>query len=511
MVKFFLLIFASALLSTKLFSQSLLWKISGSFTEASVAILINSNDDIFVVTFASCISLSTDGDVNWAYQPIVAGTIKNAILTKDESKIILFGYTSDIFGLKPFIASVDTSNGSLVASTYIDSIIMDDFDQFNGFSLVEDTIGNFFTAYKSGSKMIVMKFDSNLNFVTEKILPYSGWNDNYQMLYTKTGKLLLKETENSYSEEIIRSIDFENNIFNWILSIPSREDAIFSEGLNNEYFFAGGKKDGIVNPYMCKVIDHDTSAQLIWEKELDANYGHFFSCNYDSIADAVLALANYPYPSAGDLLVAKFLSSDGTIVWEKKYTLEKTLAADATIDKLGNIYATGLYHSSTSTTGSDIFLASYDATGEPSFQYYDGYCGGNDGGELIAIDGENNIIICGHSAEWCSAPNYLTILKYQGQIATFEENDISNADCEIKLIPNPIHLSTTINFCGNDILLDGTIELRNTLGKVIKTIVKNKNENYKNIEMENLESGLYILSIFLGTKKPVTFKLIKSI
>ena len=54
-------------------------------------------------------------------------------------------------------------------------------------------------------------------------------------------------------------------------------------------------------------------------------------------------------------------------------------------------------------------------------------------------------------------------------------------------------------------------KLRNTLGKVIKTIVKNKNENYKNIEMENLESGLYILSIFLGTKKPVTFKLIKSI
>lgn len=240
--------------------------------------------------------------------------------------------------------------------------------------------------------------------------------------------------------------------------------------------------------------------------------GYFMS---DSITFGATTLVNDTTDGSSDIYIVSY-DTGGNVAWAKSAggdTLEsgQRIATDA----YGNCYLTGYFTGNfisfgtitllnTNTGTADMFVASYDASGNTAWAKS---TGGNDTdvGVGIGLDAngagyvlgwyQSASIDFGNTTLLNTNPGSADMYLAKFDIATgIENSENKNA---ISVFPNPSTGIISISF--EKIIRDGIIEVLNIFGEVI--LAENiANESKEEINLRGISNGIYFVKVFDGEK-----------
>lgn len=169
---------------------------------------------------------------------------------------------------------------------------------------------------------------------------------------------------------------------------------------SNDYgYIIGYNNIGLT--YTCPYVVQVTSSGTFgWEKRITGpsadQYG--VAAAIDS-TDHIYVLNEDRTGTYGsyDVSVCKMNASDGSFDLTVKLGTSRTdQAKDIVVDSDDNMYIIG-HHYTDSTDRNDIFILRLNANGTLGWALRIKISGGNDFGEGIALDGNGNVVFCGHS------------------------------------------------------------------------------------------------------------------
>lgn len=287
---------------------------------------------------------------------------------------------------------------------------------------------------------------------------------------------------------------------------------------------------GYGDMYLAK---YDTAGNIIWAKSAggsnieyatsvstDANgnvyvLGSFLSPNitFDSIT------LNNTTTNSFDMYLTKY-DSGGNILWAKNpIGSSDDIGKSVSIDSFGNIYVAGSFYSPTLTFSSvilsnvgnsDLFLASYDMTGNVLWAQSAGGID-HDFPECISVDAIGTIYLAGGFTSPTlsfgsftlnnNGNNAIFITKLEGIIGIDELIHEKN----ISIYPTPFSVQTTLQT--DKFFKNATLTVYNSFGQTVKQI-KNINGQTVILLRDNLASGLYFVRLTEDNKTIATDKLV---
>ncbi len=191
-----------------------------------------------------------------------------------------------------------------------------------------------------------------------------------------------------------------------------------------------------------------------------------------------------------------------------------SIASDIAVDSQGNSYITGGSDNS-NLYNYDIATLRYDNSGRQEWvQRFNGPTNGDDNGEAIAIDNQNNIIVTGSCGDRINHGSKIVVVKYsQSQTSIVDDaHDVPSLMQLNPAYPNPFNSSTMLSFFnpgGNEML----IEIFNITGQRIRTFETTNSISgsvYWNAQDDygsNIASGVYYARAKSGDKSS-TVKLV---
>lgn len=107
--------------------------------------------------------------------------------------------------------------------------------------------------------------------------------------------------------------------------------------------------------------------------------------------------------------------------------------------------------------------------------------------------------------------NALYVVDLNGSIYKIIDNTLSineNTLDSISIYPNPASRILHVDFSNNLHSLSADIKIYDIQGKLIKSILKDKNDTFTSVEISNMKSGFYIVKINSEDDKEITKKLV---
>ncbi|MBA4311311.1 MAG: hypothetical protein C0417_01655 [Chlorobiaceae bacterium] len=204
-------------------------------------------------------------------------------------------------------------------------------------------------------------------------------------------------------------------------------------------FDYGGKIDLVATNYNryspsdIETIQYNLDGGFLWQQRLSDGFENSYDFGTSIAVDesANVIVAGYSSGTTSyDYVILKY-DSIGNMLWKNIYDGESKkddLAYDVAVDKVGNIYVTGL--STGSNTRSDFATVKYSSDGEQKWAVrWNGEINGDDRPVAIAIDKLDNIYVCGFSTgtdtsydivvvKYDSSGNNLFTVSYHGPYHT---------------------------------------------------------------------------------------------
>ncbi len=144
---------------------------------------------------------------------------------------------------------------------------------------------------------------------------------------------------------------------------------------------------------------------LLWEKLYNGSATYITSSGFcvavDSAGNVAITGVSRDLNGIGDYYTAKYASSDGTLLWERRYNgpaNRSDAGYSAAVDGLGNVVVTGR---SQNATNYDYYTAKYAAADGALLweKRYNGPANGSDAAYSVAADSAGNVVVTGQSAD----------------------------------------------------------------------------------------------------------------
>jgi hypothetical protein len=502
----------------------------GNTTITTTAGYVGSSD-IFIVKY------DASGNILWAKcMGGVAYEQINSVCTDANGNILLTGYfnspsmvvgSTTLTNTGLFIAKLDASGNVLWAQSAGGN------GGGKGMSVSTDASGNVFTTgWFAGPALVLGSSTLTASINSAHI---------YVAKYDVSGNVLWTKSVDGNIDDIHLNIkaDLNGNVF--------LGGAYFANGVNfgnNVTLNAPGAYANLI--FLAKL---DAAGNALWAKssinsnvarcndmDLDAS-GNVFLAGWffgDSLAMGSTTLTNPTSTSLTDnknLFVAKY-DALGNVLWAKSAggVLDEEAQGIST-DAGGNVFISGYFSSPTVAFGnstitnvgtSNIFVAKYDASGNPLWAqsaggaYDDGaldVCTGAGGAAYISGFYESTSVAMGSTTltnnnnpptgQLSGVPTgYFFIAKTGSVVSTGLEENTADA---VKIFPNPF--STQVMVQAGQPLKEATLTLVNSLGQTVKQIM-NISEQSIRISRGDLPAGIYFMNILQGDKFILTEKLL---
>jgi hypothetical protein len=288
------------------------------------------------------------------------------------------------------------------------------------------------------------------------------------------------------------------------------------------------------------VLKLDPSGNFSWVKNVSGNNCNVAqSLNVDPLGNVYIAgyfngtadfdpgigVMNLNSSGSSDIFISK-LNTLGNLMWAKSIggpSDERAIFINT--DNSGNSYSTGFFDgivdfdpgtgtsNLTSNGDADAFVLKLDPSGNLLLAKNIGGTG-FDGGTALSKDASGNIILVGiYEGTIDADPNAgvlnLTsagsddtfILKWNATVGIKENVILKN----IRLFPNPVKDILNVDLDAEDLLKPDEFEISNTLGQIV---MNEKLGNFQ-IDLRNLEKGMYLLKLMSENKVIAVQKIIK--
>lgn len=190
---------------------------------------------------------------------------------------------------------------------------------------------------------------------------------------------------------------------------------------------------------------YDSSGTLIWGKSYNgpANGTEWVRDMVFDLQTNVLVTGGSPGSGSGvDFATVKY-DSDGNEKWVQRYNGPSNgddEARGTAVDKSGNVYVVGTSWQSGAET--DIVTIKYDSSGNQKWVYrYNGPFSGSDGGVDITVNSDGDVYVTGHSIDYTSSYDIVTIKFVSHQRGDLDGDEILTLN-DIALQLNCVFLGT---------------------------------------------------------------------
>ncbi len=483
-----------------------------TFTNANT----NGSEDIFIVKYDAL------GNVLWAKSS--GGTNLDTgigINTDASGNVYVTGYfqstsisfstttlTNTAFSTNIFVVKYDASGNLVWAKTTSGG------NAVRGRSISSDASGNVYVTGEFGTSTLT---------VGTSTLTSSGILDILVIKYDVAGNVLWAKgaggSQNDYGNGI--SVDGTGNVFvtGYFISnsITCGTNTLTNSGANDLF-----------------LIQYDASGNVQWAKRAggsgndvsnsvsaESGGNAYITGSFEStISIGTTTLVNAGFAGSTDIFIAKY-DGTGNVLWAKSIGANSNdVGYSITTHTSGNVYVTGSFFSfpivigTTTLTNSgsdDIFIAKYDGLGNSLWAKGTGGAS-FDVSTSISVDAAGNAHVTGYFNSNSVPFGGTNLIKTGGNIMLFVaklDNVITgitnenNSNTEFNIYPNPSNGLFEIGIKENSI---SSLKITNLLGQIV--FQQELNSVKESINLQNLESGVYNLSLILKDKIMFNKKLI---
>ncbi|NWF90801.1 MAG: T9SS type A sorting domain-containing protein [Ignavibacteriaceae bacterium] len=451
------------------------------------------------------------------------------MLLDDSSNIYLTGYMSTTFGTAFSTLKYDTNGNLLWEGAFSRTSL--GFNWGSGNSILIDNEGisyiTGFLASNSAKKIYTLIYKPNGSL---KNILFPSTTDIYnsegiQLLIDDSNCLYVCCRKNEGDKHLIGIQKYDKNL----TLIWDKNYSTNNPSLNFANGFIFDKKKGLIyilsknhlsasNGFSISTID--TMGNLVWTKSYTSDESEFFPGSFSFDSENNLLTIGYMrsnFESGYNVFILK-ISSDGDILWEKKYEKEKCSLNRILhkIDKIDNIYITSsIYRSNISSP--DILITKFDSTGNLLWEeIYDSPTEGSYSEPIdFSLTDKDELIITGFGSsksEYWNPFEILTI-KYIPSVSNIIQNEAVPIEFGLSQnYPNPFNPITTIKY-SIPITCNVLIKVFDLLGNEVKILVNEIKTpgNYSvNFNASSFASGTFFYKIFANnysqTKKMILIK-----
>jgi uncharacterized delta-60 repeat protein len=508
----------------------------GDNSDKPNAIAIDNSNNVLVAGYV----VEYGSDRNFAIQKVNASGVTSWVATlngtsvgsSDSAQAVTYdatgniyvaGYTHNKGTSSDFTVAKYTSAGALLWSVNYDYLTETD----RALSIALDATNNVYVTGRSDSDpnnlisnddILTIKYDTNgilqwlarYNGVgnlidTGRIIKVSATGNvyvggrtsnatNYDFIVIKYNSLGVQQWVNLYNgggndEGIAMEIDATENVY--ISGTSDNATATNSDIVTIKINSAGVQQwlkrfDGIgFGNDLADAIKLDTAGNVIVSGTSDAD-------NSATTINNNICLIKYD--SAGNQLWANYYNGNSS---------GDDVANDVTIDTTNNnIFLAG---STNGTSNYDYTILKYTPTGSLVNVYnYNGTNNDSDVAQNI-IYKTNSVYVTGSSFGANNNQSDFTTIKYDATLLNVDSQVATSS--VIKVYPNPAKDTITIDFSELNSNESITINIVDVLGKTIATF-ENAAETSVNINLPNLQKGMYFVQLFQGSNQLETKKII---
>ena len=291
---------------------------------------------------------------------------------------------------------------------------------------------------------------------------------------------------------------------------------VFTKDENGK-FIAAGETEKITGEEVFATVKYDEDGNVIWYREFSPGFNlEVFDITTDNLGN-VLWLAEAENDSSYEYenIITKYLVN-GDSSWVKRFPNNAREPIALTTDDDGSVYILSNAKLDQSVEG--LLLQKLDSEGKTVWTHL-GFEGMSEPA-IIAIDKDNNIIVCG-SYYYESGKSLIKTIKFsESGVSSVNLNSKDVIDKKFTLeqnYPNPFNPTTRIKYTipsvEREYILPVQLKVYDVLGREIATLV-NANQKPGEYEAEfnaaNLSAGVYFYQLkagsFVQTKKMVLIK-----
>lgn len=445
---------------------------NGAFLAGGIAFALSSQ-----YIAANLVKVNSQGDTIWRKQfdfSLTGGDNFTDLRELPDKNYLCLGttYDSTLQNSDVFLAKIDT-NGLLL---WFKKFTHTDNDQSAELELTPD------------NKVVILGNSSPD--------PNTIYNDILLIKTDTAGNLIWRKTFGTIYEEVYLSLEVIKNNSEYLLG---GRYGYYSSG--NSYFDFG-------------IVRTDTAGNLIWRNEYGTPSG-------DEPCGAAIYTLDSGFVMCGTYntqAALMKLDKNGTQQWIKYFTLGTTPndwipSVKQLPDSSFVMIGAGEYGPTTAWTG---FLLKADKNGdliwirhyygEPTIpNYFYGFNTTSDGGFIIT--GQYNHIGQPYQNLWLVKTNSLGCDSVSCSFLTSTE-DYGFREQYIKIFPNPVQNNITIQYFEFD-QKDIDVMIFDLMGKKLNYNLIKKDVNSQTLNIDNIDNGIYFLTLFCKGRLLITKKIIK--
>lgn len=472
-------------------------RIGGTGTDYGLSLEVDNFGDVYTTgAFSSTVDFNPNTGIFNLIE--TGGSLDIFILKLDALGNFVWAKSiGDISFDRGMAIALDASNNVYVTGYYQGNNV--DFDPGIGTSYL----------MSNGDDVFILKLNVSGNFVWANSIPGSGSDLPTCIKVDVSGNVIV-------SGVFSGTANFDPNGSSFSLTSSSPMD-LFILKLNSLGNFVWVKRMG---------GSDFTSSSSLTTDNLDNIY---ITGQFGGLSDFDPDISNVYNMSgslSGDGFISK-LNSSGNFVWAKKFGSAGEEAGNSIVlDALNNIYVTGAFSTTvdfdpdptntlflTSSGLADIFVLKLDVSGN---YLWVGSMGstGNDVGNAITLDANNNIYSTGYYGGTCDFdPNSATFtittggtppnayVHKMGQSLSTNNEVILQNKINTSIFPNPNNGLFKIELSS-----DAQVIITNVLG--VEILNEQKSEGSHLIEIQNIANGIYFVKT-INSKKNYAIKMIK--
>jgi hypothetical protein len=350
----------------------------------------------------------------------------------------------------------------------------------------------------SDSGYIMVGWRKNKNNITDQIhiikTDKDGNQEWFKKIYGKGNEGRIVETNNSEILMTYSNFRYEN----CLTKLSNQGDSIWTRKYNPDFFCSSIIQ---TNDFHYMLIGHtaydnltyirkiDENGTVIWEKTI-GNWGSFvFTNKIIQAGDNSFYIVGYvggKEITVKDICVAR-ISQAGDSVWSKTYGGNNAdYGRDIVFSNNGNI-TIAAYTESFGDLNGDVQILQLDKNGDSIWSKVFGGAFYDNPSDIIQTK-DNGYMIVGQTSssiyDW-----KIYLIKTNEEVNSNNVSELKNKTFSIS--PNPV--SEFINVKLENKIEEGIIHIYNSLGKHIKSLKINGNNNQ--IDIRELEAGIYVLVV----------------